>query len=188
MQSLASETLQLSYGPICIILQTNSLHPFLSASLPHSCYRFAKMGVERPLLLYAATPSEGHMVPTLQIVGHLVSRGYEVGVVSSANWRDSILQCGAEFFPTLGIIETLRLLTTSYPHAYAAFLGLETNLHANQTLRARGECFFIEVMPSSLESVRSALMTMKRAQPDREMYVFPSCLHGRASRPTYAGV
>lgn len=113
------------------------------------------------------------MTPTLQIVGDLVSRGYEVGVISSGNWRESIEQRGARFFPTLGVIENLLVLSKSYPHAYAPFLGLETDLHENQMLRARGECFFIEAMPSSLESVRSALMTIKREQPNREMCVFP---------------
>lgn len=111
------------------------------------------------------------MMPTLQIVGHLVSRGYEVAVVTSTNWRESVEQRGASFFPTLGLIESLRMLSISYPHAYGAFLGLKTDLHENAVLRARGECFFIDAMPSSLESVRSALMALKREQPNREMYV-----------------
>lgn len=111
------------------------------------------------------------MMPTLQMVGHLVSRGYEVAVVTSTNWRESVEQRGASFFPTLGLIESLQELSISYPHAYGAFLGLKTDLHENAVLRARGECFFIDAMPSSLESVRSALMALKREQPNCEMYV-----------------
>lgn len=121
---------------------------------------------KKPLLLYATFPPVGHMTPALQVMEYLVSRGFEVGAITADVWRPAMEHIGVKWFPFFGVLESVKTMSVM----------METELSPNMTTRQRtaahAELFAVAAMPSSLESIRSALMRIRHAHsdsPDREI-------------------
>lgn len=121
---------------------------------------------KKPLILYATFPSVGHKTPALQVMEHLVSRGFEVGAITADLWRPAVEHIGVKWFPSFGMLESVKMMS----------FMMETELSPDMTTRQRivahAELFAVAAMPSSLESIRSALMRIRQAHsdsPDQEI-------------------
>ncbi|KUI54614.1 4'-demethylrebeccamycin synthase [Cytospora mali] len=122
------------------------------------------MAVNRPLILFATLPFEGHMTPALQISGHLVSKGFHVTLVTAEVWRPAVEACEARFSPALGLLGSPLEILGLYPEVWSGNNGPQ------RTVRQL-EFANIDIMPSALESVRFGLMNIKGENPDSEVIV-----------------
>lgn len=123
------------------------------------------------------------MIPALQIVEYLVSRGFELGVIVTPAWRPAVEQRGASWFPSLGLLESEQRLASLYPEVVLDKTGTP-----RQRILKTAQLFSIEALPSSLESIRSALMITRQSRPGREIillcdYLSPGILPIRLGAP-----
>ncbi|ROV98094.1 hypothetical protein VMCG_06952 [Cytospora schulzeri] len=118
----------------------------------------------KPLILFTTLPFEGHMTPALQISGHLVSRGFDVTIVTAEVWRPAVEACGARFSPALGLWGSPMDILGLYPEVWSGDDGPHRMVRQLEFAN-------IDAMPSALESVRYALMNIRRENQGREIIV-----------------
>lgn len=53
----------------------------------------------KPLPFFMSMPADGHTNPLLAIATSMVQRGYDVAYICSADYRDRIIEAGAELCP-----------------------------------------------------------------------------------------
>ncbi|CAG8961936.1 hypothetical protein HYFRA_00014094 [Hymenoscyphus fraxineus] len=146
---------------------------------------------QKPFLLYVTFDRVGHMTPALQVMEHLVSKGFEIGAISSETWRPAVERLGGKWFPYLGVLESNESMMS-----FANELGLAgmDKMTPLQLTTAFMKYITIEAMSSSLESIRSAVMLTRHVQPGREiilLYAYPCGgslpLHLGAGIPGFRG-
>lgn len=113
---------------------------------------------ERPILLYALPPREGHMRPALQITSYLISRGFDITILGVPAWRDAIISAGAHFAPMIGLWATLDDLT-SPKSKWKPILDLAYD--PKEMRRQLTAALSHKVLPTGLESVRNALTEIR---------------------------
>lgn len=112
---------------------------------------------DRPLILYALPPREGHIRPALQICSHLVSRGFDVTLLGTPRWKHAIEAAGASYAPVIGLWATLDDLfspKSRWRHVLAAPSPAEQRRLLTADLSHK-------VLAGGLESVRHALAEMR---------------------------
>ncbi|KAK1593763.1 UDP-glucuronosyl/UDP-glucosyltransferase [Colletotrichum navitas] len=111
----------------------------------------------KPHILYAVPPREGHMRPALQISKHLLDNGFNVTILGTKRWQETIQAAGAHFSPILGLWGTLDDATRwpKIAHAPSPAVRLAASLDGG----------FVSLLPSGLESIRFALAAIRRRQP-----------------------
>ncbi|KAF6824036.1 UDP-glucuronosyl/UDP-glucosyltransferase [Colletotrichum musicola] len=127
---------------------------------------------QKPLVLYAVPPREGHMRPALQITSHLSSLGFDVTVLGTQRWRPAIEAAGAHFSPIIGLWATL-----DDPSRWPSIASASSPASRLAASLSGG---FVTLLPSGLESVRYALAAIRRRRPGREKIVVLSdtCFSG----------
>ncbi|OLN87484.1 4'-demethylrebeccamycin synthase 4 [Colletotrichum chlorophyti] len=129
------------------------------------------MAFEKPLVLYAVPPREGHMRPALQISQHLINVGFDVTILGTKKWKPVIEGIGAHFSPIIGLWKTLDD-PSRWPDIAKASDPLAR-------LAASLDGGFISLLPSGLESVRSALAGIRKRQPNNRIIVLSdTCFSG----------
>lgn len=113
---------------------------------------------ERPILLYALPPREGHMRPALQITSHLIARGFDITIIGVSAWKDAITSAGAYYAPMIGLWDTLDDLTS--PKSKWKKI-LELGHDPKEMRRQLTAALSHKVLPSGLESVRNALSEIR---------------------------
>lgn len=108
---------------------------------------------QKPLILYALPPREGHMRPALQIAAHLVARGFDVTLLADAAWAPAVRAIGASTSPVIGLWATLGDVER--------WLDIAEAPTAAERLRNSLADGFVMLLPSGLESVRNALNEMR---------------------------
>lgn len=116
------------------------------------------MDSERPILLYALPPREGHMRPALQITSYLVSHGFNITIIGVPAWKDAIISAGAHFAPMIGLWATLDDLTSS-KSKWKPILDLAPD--PKEMRRQLTAALSHKVLPTGLESVRNALTEIR---------------------------
>lgn len=116
------------------------------------------MDSQKPILLYALPPREGHMRPALQITSHLVARGFDITILGVPAWRDAIVAAGARFAPMLGLWATLDDLTSPRSR-WKPILDLAPD--PKEMRRQLTAALSHKVLPTGLESVRNALTEIR---------------------------
>lgn len=111
------------------------------------------------------------MRPALQITKHLISNGFDVTVLGTKRWKDTIEAVGAHFSPIIGLWKTLDDPSRWPDIAQAADPATR--------LAASLDGGFISLLPSGLESVRVALAGMRRREPGCQIMVLSdTCFSG----------
>ena len=120
------------------------------------------MADQKPLILFATLPFEGHMTPALQISGYLVSKGFDVTIVTAEDWRPAVEACGAKLSPALGLWGSPMDILGLYPEVWSGDDG-------PHRMARQLEFANIDAIPSALESVRYGLLNLRKENKDAEM-------------------
>lgn len=123
------------------------------------------------------------MTPALQVMEHLVSRGFEVGAISSETWRPAVERLGGKWFPYFGVLESNETMMSFANELGLA--GMET-MTPLQLTTAFMKFITVEAMSSSLESIRSAVMLTRHTKPGREIILLYAYACG-GSLPLHLG-
>ncbi|KAF4845793.1 UDP-glucosyltransferase A1 [Colletotrichum siamense] len=126
-------------------------------------------GVEtpkKPLVLMLCSPAIGHMNPMLQIAKDLVHRGHDVSFLASEGYREQVERTGAFFLPHRGFInyQSETDLYRLFPQFADIPRGLRQLLWIHEKL-------WINSIPSALESIRAALASLRKRDPQRQVIV-----------------
>lgn len=121
-----------------------------------------------PAILVVCTPSTGHVIPMLQIVSHLVSRGYDVWFVTAPEFRAQVERTRARFIPALkswnfsGVQGLHRSLVSDHgPYKDERMMVWVNALYKEVWARN---------IPPSLESIRRAMLLVRQAVgPERDV-------------------
>lgn len=118
-------------------------------------------GKQDPIILATSFSATGHFTPLLQISGHLADKGYDVVFLGPHAWKANIENAGCDFIPTVGAAAT-PLNPADYP-GYAKS-GLANVLWIYRDAWAG-------TMPAYLESLRTALASIRRTHPHRDVVI-----------------
>ncbi|KAI0198887.1 glycosyltransferase family 1 protein [Astrocystis sublimbata] len=114
-----------------------------------------------PVILVQSFAATGHAVPLTQICQHLVSRGLDCYHLGGTDYREMIEASGATFIPLSGFADTwIRDWLPQHP------LG-SVDLDIIPSLVK----LVAATMPSTLESLRRALVLIREKEPGREVII-----------------
>ncbi|KAF9880288.1 hypothetical protein CkaCkLH20_02242 [Colletotrichum karsti] len=128
-----------------------------------------------PLVLVLCSPAVGHMNPMLQITEDLVRRGYDVSFLASDGYREQVESTGAAFLPHKGFINYRS--ETDLHRLFSEFVHVPRGV--SQLLWIH-EKLWVNSIPSGLESIRSALETLRERDADRQVVIL--------CESTYSGI
>jgi UDP:flavonoid glycosyltransferase YjiC (YdhE family) len=117
-----------------------------------------------PVLLMTCFSLTGHFTPSLQVATYLVQRGYTVYFVTSPAFKNAleVTESRIRFIPAIG---PASMLPDASQHP--VFLGKTTGFESLvEIMMAWSMC-----MPSSLESVRHAMVQIRRENLEREVII-----------------
>ncbi|OAA57048.1 UDP-glucuronosyl/UDP-glucosyltransferase [Niveomyces insectorum RCEF 264] len=121
-------------------------------------------GETAPLLVFLAATLSGHMAPVLHIAREMMKRGFGAAFLSSAEFKESIEQLGAEFWETAPVVdEALAAERKKTP------LGPERLIFDFQ------KCW-IPALPRRHQQLKSLLETVRRRDPTRKIIVVPEVM------------
>lgn len=112
----------------------------------------------KPIILYALPPREGHMRPAFQITAHLLARGFDITILGVPGWKDGILATGAHYAPMIGLWTTVDDLT-SPKSKWKKILDLWYD--PKEMRRQLTAALSHKTLPTALESVRNALSEIR---------------------------
>lgn len=114
---------------------------------------------QKPYLLFAAAPIDGHTIPPLRIAADLINRGYEVTFIGGEQFEGSIRAAGADFVPlvtalTPEIIETRNAIPAGMPRLLYDIKHI-----------------FVGSTPKRWEILKAQLARLRAEMPGREIVV-----------------
>jgi len=119
----------------------------------------------KPILVFCATPADGHVGPLTAIAKNLVNRGFEVIFITGDSFQSKIQGIGATFSPLLGkanfSIATVNSLFPGQDKAPPPS-GPHRLVHALLYV-------FVKQIPEQHETVQAVLHEIKSTRPNRKI-------------------
>jgi UDP:flavonoid glycosyltransferase YjiC (YdhE family) len=151
---------------------------FFSSTLPSRQVTFLQDGTSlrtptkmegepKPVLLFCATPADGHVIPMRAIAKNMVGRGFEVIFLTGSTFQSSIEALGAIFSPLLGKADfSLATVNNLFPDQdkHAPPSGVLRFPHSMLYV-------FINMIPYQHKSVQGVLSTIKEKEPQRKVII-----------------
>ena len=126
----------------------------------------ATTDADRPFILYCVPSAPGHMIPAIQICGHLVSRGFDVTITGIEPFRPLIESIGAHLAPTLGLMGNMAAFFEMFPE-----IGRNAATNTSPNIDKVLETVFVDMIPSGLETLRFGLAELQRRDPTRRIII-----------------
>jgi UDP:flavonoid glycosyltransferase YjiC (YdhE family) len=121
----------------------------------------------KPILIFCATPADGHVMPMRAIAKNMISRGFEVIFITGSTFQYSVEALGATFSPLLGkadfSIETINNL----------FPDQDKNAPPSGILRLPHSMLyvFVNMIPYQHKTVQGVLHQIKQQDPQRKTII-----------------